>query len=207
MPTNTNNIRKRLFFSILLDDTASEHITQAKLTLREKLDMTHDRAYRWVRPVDTHLTLFFIGDQSVDDVPAFIAAGTEAARESRAFTLDLHGLGQFPAGGSPRVLWAGAREVKSNNMNEIAANLRSKLHAFEIDRKAFNPHITLAYVRPSADQQELFKAMAHSQGDPRITTPHMMAVRQFALMESIPDGDLRDTAESRYTLVHSFLLQ
>lgn len=207
METNTNNGTKKLFFAILLDEPARTFAAQTQATTRDQFATESMRAYRWVSPADMHLTLFYLGDQSVDDIPTIITCAQRIAAANSAFTAKFHGLGRFPYRGQARVLWLGGIDPLDLHMRGLAQQLREGLKEFATDEKVFTPHITLAYVRPSADKQELSTVMAHSQDDPRIATPHMMMVRQFTLMESIPDGNMRDAAESRYTLVHSFLLQ
>lgn len=206
MITDADSNKRRLFYAVQLDAAAREYATQAQRALRESPGLSRARHFRWVNPVDMHLTLFFLGEQSADDIPAFMAAGNAAAAQGRPFTLNLRGLGQFPSDGAARVVWLGAHEAASQQANGLASRLRTNLKSFGADRVAFNPHITLGYVRPSADQKELSRTMKHSLVDPRVTEQHDLLVSQFVLMESLRSVDLRDTGKSRYTVVHSFLL-
>ncbi|HET6527662.1 MAG TPA: RNA 2',3'-cyclic phosphodiesterase, partial [Balneolaceae bacterium] len=98
------------------------------------------RGLRWQKPEQFHLTLKFLGDVSGDKIPAFQAAFSKI--QLPAFSLSLQGLGYFPKGKKPRILWAGIEQ------NESLSRLRDEVEqicisqGFEAEKHPFKPHIT-----------------------------------------------------------------
>ena len=66
---------------------------------------------RWVRPESIHLTLKFIGNIEDRLLPAVFEVMRAAVAGLEPFEFDVRGLGWFPPGQRPRVLWAGSRRV------------------------------------------------------------------------------------------------
>lgn len=100
---------------------------------------------RWIPGAQLHLTLRFIGD--ADDMQfQEIKRGLESVREE-PFTLNLKGVGHFPPGREPRVLWVGVEE--SDQLNSMQKSVEQQLVniGIEADRRRFSPHITIARLR------------------------------------------------------------
>lgn len=110
---------------------------------------------RPVRPEGVHLTLKFLGDVPADRISAIGDAVGRAATPHTPFALSVSGVGAFPSGRAPRVLWAGI----AGDLDRLVA-----LHAsvdgclaelgFARERRAFNPHLTLARLRDSASRED-----------------------------------------------------
>lgn len=103
---------------------------------------------RWVDPAGIHLTLKFLGDidQSlVQDVMGSIARACETATP---FSLNLTGLGVFPNPRQPRVVWAGVGG-DFGPLRSLQERVDAAVHdlGFALERRAFNPHLTLGRVR------------------------------------------------------------
>ena len=115
---------------------------------------------RPVRPEGIHLTLKFLGDVPVDRISAIGAAAGRAAARHAPFALLLSGVGAFPSGRAPRVLWAGI----AGDLDRLAA-LRASIDGclvelgFARERRTFNPHLTLARLRDSAPREERSRAL------------------------------------------------
>jgi 2'-5' RNA ligase len=96
---------------------------------------------RWQTREQLHLTLRFIGE--VDGRAAEAIHDALSAIQAPAFTLALHGTGEF-GGRHPHALWAGVRP------NEALPDLQSKIETairragLPADRQKFTPHVTLA---------------------------------------------------------------
>ena len=92
-----------------------------------------------------------------------VAQVSRVVRGSRAFTLSLDGVGVFPGGAEPRVLWVGVDgdlpsllEVQ-RGIEEVLAGLG---HARE--GREFSPHLTVARLRrgtPSVDRRRARDAL------------------------------------------------
>ena len=97
---------------------------------------------RWAKPESLHITLKFIGEQSVENLPRIQQALTAIASETIRLTFRDYGF--FPSATAPRVFWAGIES--SPALPQLAAEVDSALSALEIPREAhaFSPHLTLA---------------------------------------------------------------
>ncbi len=99
---------------------------------------------RWHNDEQLHLTLRFIGE--VDGREAAMLDDALAGIVAPAFTLQLHGVGQF-GNKQPHALWAGVRK------NEALEHLQRKVDSAirrvgqPQDAHKFMPHVTLARLR------------------------------------------------------------
>jgi RNA 2',3'-cyclic 3'-phosphodiesterase len=107
---------------------------------------------RWVSPETIHLTLKFIGD--IDDplIPGVFKAMREAVKGIGPIDFAVKGLGWFPQGKRPRVLWAGIEEA-GGAIEELAKRLDVGLLDLGIagDGKPYRPHVTLSRIRGPID--------------------------------------------------------
>lgn len=114
---------------------------------------------RWVNAEGIHLTIKFLGNVPSNGVARITEAMGRAAAEVSPFQVRLWGLGTFPNAPypnnkGPRVLWAGL-EGEVDRLRELQEKSESALEAlgYPIDRRPFNPHLTLGRVRDQANEQ------------------------------------------------------
>jgi 2'-5' RNA ligase len=108
-----------------------------------------DRAPRWVRPEQAHMTLAFIGHVDAPALEALVAAASRPY-DQPSFEIGFGGVGIFPAHGAPRVLSLGVRDGRAELealRNLVVARLTAL--AIPFDTKPFRPHLTLARWRHS----------------------------------------------------------
>jgi 2'-5' RNA ligase len=100
------------------------------------------RELRFHAPEELHLTLVFLGESALRELPQLGAAPLE---------LELAGGGAFPDLRRPRVVWAGARELpgSAGRLAELVRGLRASL-GLAPDPEPFRAHLTLARPRPGA---------------------------------------------------------
>lgn len=106
---------------------------------------------RWTRPENLHLTLKFIGDLPADRVADVANALRSAAAGHPPFRLTAAGLGVFPGGRRPRVLWAGLSGALAA-LEGLQRELDDRLAACGLEREArgFHGHLTLGRFGPGA---------------------------------------------------------
>ncbi|KAA0254661.1 MAG: RNA 2',3'-cyclic phosphodiesterase [Acidobacteria bacterium] len=106
------------------------------------------RGVKWVRPDQLHFTLKFLGEVPADRVPAARRALGAAVSGLWAFDLFLSGLGAFPPGGPPRVVWAGCGEGREA-LEALAARVDAEMAAegFPAESRPFAAHLTLGRVK------------------------------------------------------------
>ncbi len=100
---------------------------------------------RWVPGNQLHLTLRFIGEADEALFQA-IKTGLTGVRGA-SFSLALKGVGHFPPGKHPRVLWVGMEE--SGPLLELQREVELALIGvgIEPEERRFSPHITLARLK------------------------------------------------------------
>ncbi len=140
-----------------------QHARGALAALVRELGRASVRGLVPVRPHGIHLTLKFLGDVPRAEIEPMVAQVSRVVRGSRAFTLSLDGVGVFPGGAEPRVLWVGVDgdlpsllEVQ-RGIEEVLAGLG---HARE--GREFSPHLTVARLRrgtPSVDRRRARDAL------------------------------------------------
>lgn len=133
----------RSFVAVLLPDGVRARLAATVAEIRPKAP-----ALAWVRADNLHLTLRFLGTVE----PAALARAEEAMRVTALartpFTIELGGLGSFPARGAPRVVWAGV-VTGGEGLAELHAALDAALGARGLpgEGRAFHAHVTLARAR------------------------------------------------------------
>jgi len=126
---------QRLFVALAIPDTVAQSLA---------LLQSGVPGARWQTREQLHLTLRFIGE--VDGRDANAIHDVLSAIAAPAFTLELHGTGEF-GGKHPHALWAGVRP------NEALLHLQRKIETaiqrvgLAPARQKYTPHVTLARLR------------------------------------------------------------
>ncbi|HEX3406447.1 MAG TPA: RNA 2',3'-cyclic phosphodiesterase [Caulobacteraceae bacterium] len=126
----------RLFAAIAIPDEIGEGLKRRQQGLP---------GARW-RPIEAfHITLRFFGEIAenlADDLDAELSTITIAP-----VTLALEGVGAFQDTGEAHAVWAGVAE--SEPLKRLAARCESAARraGLPADRRAWRPHVTLAYLR------------------------------------------------------------
>jgi len=183
----------RSFIAVDLPDAVKEALKQVQRRLGEG-----DPDVRWTAYGQLHLTLKFLGSISQDQKIRLEGALGKVAASARPFQMELAGLGGFPSGKAPSVVWAGvqsgAEEVVrlAASVEEAAAPLGAAPES-----RPFAAHVTLGRVRSSRNRAHLTRTLsaAHWKG------PGPFRVDRIRLYQSelFPEGP-------RYTLLNEFFL-
>jgi 2'-5' RNA ligase len=134
----------RLFFAVELPREV-----QAALGRLNPNEASRD--YRWSDPGLMHVTLAFLGQQPQERLDTLRNVGAAAAAVSRQGKLKLGQPGSFGSRKAPRVLWIGL-DGDLTALQALQSNLTTGLRqaGFEVEERAFSPHITLARRREAA---------------------------------------------------------
>lgn len=178
----------RAFIAIELPDDVKTHLANVSRTLAEQIP---PRSVRWVTPERMHLTVRFLGDTPVEQLPALFDALETAMSRQRSFTLYLDQLGSFPSRSRPRVIWAGLEDRQKvlpdfkRAVDESLAPL-----GWKPEERPFQAHLTLGRVKDGR------KVAAVNWGAP--LEPLAVPVTALHLIESrlTPDGPI-------YTVRHT----
>jgi RNA 2',3'-cyclic 3'-phosphodiesterase len=126
----------RLFVAIDLPDEVKDVLAPLAPELPEA---------RWVPPEQLHLTLRFIGDVGPETFAAIETA--LSALSFRRFPLTLRGVGHFPPGKRPRVLWVGMDQCDPLMQLQQELELALLDAGIAPDERRFSPHITVARLK------------------------------------------------------------
>jgi RNA 2',3'-cyclic 3'-phosphodiesterase len=133
-------------------------------------------APRWVDPSGIHLTLAFLGELDDERLALAMEAAHVAAQAVPSFTYRLTGLGTFGPPPQPRVIWMGVEDqpspyVQGSPLQLAHRTLNRELERrqFEVEKRSFSPHLTLARVKQPlspAEQQTLQRLLQSRRAAP-----------------------------------------
>ena len=166
----------RLFLAINLDPSLRRAIVEATSQLR-----TAAPSLGWTDESRLHLTLKFLGEHPDDVVAPLTTSLGTVARRHRQFTIRVGEIGAFPNFRRARVVWMGVDRDPRLELLHHDIELACEEHGFELEGRAFRPHLTLARVRDSTDVDEL---RLLSRASKKVTFEAESAVQSIDLMWS-----------------------
>jgi 2'-5' RNA ligase len=103
---------------------------------------------RWTATFPFHATLAFLGDVPESDLARVCGTVTEAVAPFHPIQVRLEGVGAFPNGGSPRVLWAGLTSDTPTlvELQKAVVEALARIGYRPADDR-FTPHVTLARIK------------------------------------------------------------
>lgn len=110
----------------------------------------------WVKPEAMHLTLKFLGEVELLEMPAVCEAVTAAVADLPPFEIQVQGAGAFPTAARPRTVWLGVRRGQEEliALHDAVERALSRL-GFRQENRRFRPHLTLGRVRGDRALREL----------------------------------------------------
>ena len=180
----------RLFLAINLEPEVRRTILQATEPLRVAAP-----SLGWVDETRLHLTLKFIGEAPEDAVAPLGNAMGRVAPKHRPFALRIAEIGAFPNFRRARVVWMGIDRDPKLELLHHDIELACEELGYEVDGRAFRPHLTLARVRDRTDVEELRNL---SRASRTIELEEESPVHTIDLMQSTPGS-----GGSRYQRLHA----
>ena len=169
----------RTFIAIELPGAVRAKVIQHIAQLRRELP---DARASWSREHNLHLTLKFLGNVPVTEIPKLSDAIACAVSSIKPFALTVAGCGVFPPKGRPNVLWIGVSSFAANapDVDYYRASqnpgcsrrptpdtphplflLHSAIEnecakaGFAREQRPFHPHLTVARLRKHGDERRL----------------------------------------------------
>jgi len=140
----------RLFLAINFPAEVRREIVAASTPLR---DCAPELA--WVDEPRLHLTLKFLGEQPAERVDEIQAAMAGVAGRHRELLLTVGGVGAFPNFRRARVVWMGVVQEPRLELLHHDVEVACERLGFEVDGRAFRPHLTLARVKHALPEERL----------------------------------------------------
>ena len=103
----------------------------------------------WVKPANMHVTLHFFSEVDERIIPRITDVIEEVVVGSGVFPVRFKGIGRFPIRGRPRVLFLPMVHGKEE-CEVLYEALKNRLRGIlSVDDRPFNPHLTIARVKPN----------------------------------------------------------
>jgi len=141
----------RAFIAIDLPTEIKNNLSK----IQDKLKTTLPKV-SWVKPINLHLTLKFLGEISPKQLNDIRQVTTEIAKDTSSFKIELETLGVFPNTHSARIIWVGANQLPSelkilvDRIETIIAKLGKPK-----EERPFSAHITIARIKSNIDSSIL----------------------------------------------------
>jgi RNA 2',3'-cyclic 3'-phosphodiesterase len=183
----------RTFIAIEIPRDIRQRVIQHIERLRREVP---DMRVSWSREDNLHLTLKFLGNVPVANIPKISQAIARATQMALPFEMTVSGCGTFPTRGRPNVLWIG---TQATGLPELHAAVEQECETlgFAREPRSFHPHLTIARLRkPEGGQRlaEIHKAMDFA--------PQSFTVSEVVMFRSelLKEGS-KHTAISRHALM------
>jgi len=167
----------------------------------EELRARSGTAVRWIRPEGVHVTLKFLGEVPIKQLPAIKLAVQEAVMVSSPFELEFSNIGTFGGREGLRIMWVGiAGDVLRLEKLVRDVNAALAVVGFEAERRPFRPHLTLGRVRdeiPTRQRAEIEVAVGKMD-----VPPATWRTNQVSLMRS-----RLTTTGAQYEVIATFPLR
>ena len=133
----------RTFIAFETPPSIREKISSIQSTLREA-----DADVRWESEDKFHITIKFLGDVEEQRLPTVVSLTEQCCADCSPFEVVYRGLGAFPNTHQPKVVWIGC-DNRDGTLEKLKISLDRELavEGFEIERRAFHPHLTLGRVK------------------------------------------------------------
>jgi 2'-5' RNA ligase len=134
----------RLFVALTTPDQVKSALLQAQAELRRALS---ERAARWARSEQFHLTLRFLGNVDASRVEELVELTRAASRPFAPLRLTAARIGFFPDARFPRVIWAGISD-QDDRLGALWRAVQTATQSFtkEPAETEFTGHVTLARI-------------------------------------------------------------
>ena len=137
---------------------ACEVPDDARLAIGDVIDRLKAKSgtsVRWVNAESVHVTLKFLGEVPVKQLPAIKLGIQEAVVGHQPFELELSNIGTFGGREGLRIMWVGvAGDVLRLEALVRAVNAALAVVGFEPERRPFRPHLTLGRVRDEVSTRQ-----------------------------------------------------
>lgn len=164
----------RLFIAVPMPGSVAKRLVE----LRQPI-----KGIRWQDEGKLHLTLKFLGE--TDSERALKVQDALTSVNLSEFSITLDGLGYFPKGNQPRVLWAGIEKSEPLQVLYQIVENRCADFGFDPEQRSFKPHVTIGRVKGASKSNVESFIDQHKQ----FNIPDI-PVEEFVLFESKlhPDG-------------------
>jgi 2'-5' RNA ligase len=144
----------RCFIAITIPGTLKQSLGGVVKRLRET-----GADIKWVPETNLHLTVKFLGYTEEEKVDEITGALRKKLSPHPPFYIKIGGIGCFPAGRHPRVIWVGLQEY--GPLEEIYQGVEGVMtkYGYRPEDRPFSPHLTIGRVRSGKNLAEVLKRL------------------------------------------------
>lgn len=126
---------------------------------------------KWEMQEKFHATIKFLGNVDEAILPNVIATIEKTVQPFHSFEVVYFSLGAFPTKKRPRVIWIGCKNA-SGELQRMKEALDQSLlqYGFEIEDRAFHPHVTLGRVKSPRGLHDLTPMLEKRTFEPEPAT-------------------------------------
>ena len=168
-----NKFEKRLFIGI----PAGPGIKPILFDIQSSMEHKPGKI-RWVPPKNIHITLFFLGNVCLDDIPKLIEALEDVVALNH-FRASIEKTGVFPSTRNPKIFWLGVGRGRQK-MILLHEKVKKAVSSFKTSRKkeSFIPHISIGRKAKSYMKIDVLPFLKY------VYSPRELDVNSVALYES-----------------------
>jgi 2'-5' RNA ligase len=146
----------RLFIAVEIPDEIKKNIVELINELKKV-----EASIKWVEEKNLHITLKFLGSVEDKDLEKLISMVSKTVEDFGGFKVNFSGMGTFPEGKAPRVVWVGTTEG-GETLVKLADGLENSLSpaGFRSEQRAFKPHLTIGRIKEKKGVDKLKVKMA-----------------------------------------------
>ena len=138
----------------------------AKLINEIKFELK-DEKIRWIENDNLHITLFFLGETSIEVTDNICKLLYVELSAIKSFSLSCEGIGVFRNIHNPKALWFGIKESGNLTALKNAIDHTMKDVGFELSEKQFKPHLTIGRTKFIKNKKQ-FRACIEKYKDYKI---------------------------------------
>lgn len=142
----------RAFIAI---DLSPEIQNQLDVVLKNYKDQLVKVPIRWVAVNNIHLTLKFLGDVSLTNLPLLTDMLATEVSGHHGFEISVGGSGAFPNIRQPRVIWVGVEAPQELISIQNGIESTTSRLGYAREERQFSPHLTLGRISRNATAQDV----------------------------------------------------
>jgi RNA 2',3'-cyclic 3'-phosphodiesterase len=127
-------MKQKIFISIDIPNKVKKRLILA-------IEKWKELPVRWVREINFHITLLFIGYVDEETVFQICQKVRKATGKGEIFDIEFDKIEWFPSRDNPRVI--ALTGPANDNLLKIREEIEKELGIFIVSKKSFRPHITL----------------------------------------------------------------
>ena len=141
----------RAFIAVDLSESIRSGVAKLIKAVEPHVDDT-----KWVSPENLHVTLKFLGDVPLNELPALIKAVQKGTENVEAFDLEFLGCGAFPDLLSPKTIWLGC-DRGADELTILASRIEDELFrlGYPKESRRFSPHLTIGRLKKGGAARSL----------------------------------------------------